>query len=252
MITTLFSSVSALFNAIGTIVFTIAVSVASLFGYVPPPGEVAFTPEIITTTATTTPTIATTTLPLAPAPAVRPKPIPKPAPPVVAPLPSVVPPVIIPVPNGTVGTTTLVVKSVPLLSGGTAHSSVGPVPISYLQVINVGKEGALVKGFSVMQNGTAPGEAVIALSTIDDKGGSRGLIGGVEGATPFANGVALAPTDAYLAPGQMRLFTIFATLSRAVTPYVGLQLSIDVTSVSSTATVNGQFPLRGTTWTIAP
>ncbi len=150
----------------------------------------------------------------------------------------------------TIGTTTLVIGSVPLLSGGTAHAG-GSVAVSYLQITNVGKECALLKGFWVKQNGSAPVESIIGLTTVDDKGGSRGSTGGIEGATPFQNGLALAPTHALFAPGQMRLFTIKAIITQDVSMYVGLQLMIEVASIETTAAVRGQFPIRGTTWVIA-
>jgi len=122
----------------------------------------------------------------------------------------------------------------------------------YLQIENVGTAGAILTGFWVKQNGTAPGEAVVGLTTVDDKGGSRGVNGNKEGETPFQNDIAIAPTDAYFAPGQTRLFTIKAHVSRTVTPYIGMTLMLDVTSIETTATVQGQFPITGTTWTIAP
>lgn len=152
--------------------------------------------------------------------------------------------------SNTIGTTTLAVQSIPLLVGGTVHAGQS-VAISYLQITNIGKDGALLKGFWIKQNGSASTTSVIGLSTVDDKGGSRGFSGGLEGATPFQNGLAFAPTDAFFAPSQMRLFTIKAVMANTVSLYVGTQLMIDVSSIETTATVKGQFPIRGTTWTIA-
>lgn len=148
------------------------------------------------------------------------------------------------------GATTLVVSPVPLLQGGVARAGAS-VPLSYLQVTNTGKESATVKGFWVKQNGSAPEQAVIGLTTIDDKGASRGSAGGIEGYVLFKNGLAFAPTDAVLAPGQMRLFTIRAILTNNVSAYTGKQLMIDVASVETSAKVTGTFPIRGTTWTIS-
>jgi hypothetical protein len=153
-------------------------------------------------------------------------------------------------PPVTIGTTTLAVRSVPLLSGGTVHAGEA-VPISYLQITNTGSAGAHLTGFWVSQEGSAPTESIIGLTTVDDRGGSRGSIGGVEGAAPFQNGSALVPTDAYFAPGQMRLFTIKAIMSHSVTANVGTDLMLDVSSLVTTAGVQGQFPIRGTTWTIS-
>jgi hypothetical protein len=150
----------------------------------------------------------------------------------------------------TIGSTIIAIQSIPLLFGGEVKSG-KTVPIAYLQMTNVGTEGMQLKGFWVKQNGSAPTQAIIGLSTVDDKGGSRGLVGGVEGGTPFQNGIAFAPTDAYFAPGQMRLFTIKAIMSQSLTPYIGTNLMIDVTSIESTAATQGSLPIRGTTWTIA-
>lgn len=153
--------------------------------------------------------------------------------------------------NGSKSKTTLAVSLVPLLVGGTAHAG-GSVPISYLQVTNTGSESATVKGFSVKQNGSAGEMSIIGLTTVDDKNGSRGSVGGVEGTTPFKNGVAFAPvTDAVILPGQMKLFTIKAVLTKNVTAFIGKQLMIDVVSVDTDATVKATFSIRGTTWTIA-
>jgi len=207
-------------------------------------------------------TLATTSLTLVPVreiPTTTPpapvKPKPEPLPP--APQPNPPPTPVPPPPNpplsnpkpGTVGKTTLVVGGIPLLTGGTVRAG-GTVSISFLQITNVGSEGALLTGFLIKQNGSADMNAVIGLSTVDDKGGSRGLVGGTEGSTPFKNKTALAPTDAYFAPGEMKLFTIKATVARDVTLYSGTNLMIDVTGLETTASVVGSFPIRGTTWTI--
>ncbi len=121
-----------------------------------------------------------------------------------------------------------------------------------LQVSNVGKGYALIKGFYIKQNGSASVDAIIGLTTVDDKNGSRGSVGGAEGSTPFKNGIAFAPvTNAILAPGEMKLFTIKVVMSSDVADYVNQQLMVDVQSVDTNATVSGAFPIRGTTWTIA-
>ena len=147
--------------------------------------------------------------------------------------------------------TSFSVTPVPLLSGGLARAGVS-VPVSYLQIKNTGKESATLKGFWVKQNGSAAVQSVIGFSTIDDKGGSQGFTGGIEGMTPFINGQAFAPTQAIvLAPGQMKLFTIKAMMSNNISSYIGSQLMIDVTGVDATAAIKGAFPIRGTTWTLS-
>ncbi len=151
---------------------------------------------------------------------------------------------------GTSSATTLVVKSVPLLSGGVAHAG-GSVAVSYLQVINVGKETATLKSFTLKQNGSASTQSIITLTSTDDIGTSKSSTGGVEGSTPFKNGIASVPTNATLMAGETRLFTIKAVLTNNVSSYIGKQLMIDVTGVTANASVKGAFPIRGTTWTIA-
>jgi hypothetical protein len=153
---------------------------------------------------------------------------------------------------GTSGATggTFAVQSVPLLYGGEAHAGKA-VPVSYLQITNTGTKEATLNGFWVKQNGSASPDAVIGLTTVDDQGGSRGSAGGTEGASLFSKGVAFVPTRALFAPGQMRLFTIKAILTKNVAAHLGKQLSLDVQSLDVSVKGNGVFPIRGTTWTIA-
>jgi len=178
--------------------------------------------------------------------------IPKPIP-IPTPIPVPVPPPIIyqeaDIPA--IANTTLAVELIPLLSGGVANTGVS-IPISYLQIANVGTETAYLKGFWIRQNGNGPELAVIGLTTVDDRGGSRGYVGGVEGISPFKDGLAFAPTMiARFEPGQIRLFTIKAVLTKNITPYIGGQLKLDLTSLETNAgSVQGNFPIRGVTWTI--
>lgn len=251
--------ISSFFNAIASAFFATVLSVSSFLGFIPPavPAHIVIVevePQALHV-ATSSPIVATTTVQVSkkttPVPIQPPAPkvIPEPSPIVVSPCQTVS------VSTSTaysVGTTTLAIQSVPLLVGGIVHAGES-VPISYLQITNIGKECALLTGFWVKQNGSSPAESIVGLSTIDDNGGSRGLVGGTPGATtsPFQNGVAIAPTSALFAPGQMRLFTIKAIIASNVSQYAGTQLMIDVSSVVTTASVRGVFPIRGTTWTIA-
>ncbi|MBP9771860.1 MAG: hypothetical protein KBD16_02975 [Candidatus Pacebacteria bacterium] len=150
---------------------------------------------------------------------------------------------------GTSSATTLVVKSVPLLSGGIARGG-SSVAVSYLQVINVGKEMATLKSFALKQNGSASTQSIITLTSTDDIGTSKSSTGGAEGSTPFKNGIASVPTNATIAAGETRLFTIKAVLTSNVSSHIGKQLMIDVAGVTANASVKGAFPIRGTTWTI--
>lgn len=200
--------------------------------------------SVATTTISVTATTTVKETPVAPR-SVPATPI-VPAPPI-APPPTVTAPVVV----VEEGPTTFSVSAVPLLSGGDVERG-DSVPLSYLQIVNRGSYAARLEGFWIKQNGNAPTRTVIGLSTVDDKGGSRGQTGGTEGSTPFSNGVAFAPTDALFQPGQMRLFTIMATMSSDISTYVGTELKIDVTSLQAEeVTFTGSFPIRGTTWTLS-
>ncbi|HVU80195.1 MAG TPA: Ig-like domain-containing protein [Candidatus Paceibacterota bacterium] len=147
--------------------------------------------------------------------------------------------------------TTLVVSTIPLLRGGPVRASAS-APVAYLQITNTGALPATLRGFLLKQNGTASGSAVIGLTSIDDKGGSKGATAALEGASPFAAGIAYAPTDATLMPGEMKLFTVRAVITKNVAPYIGKTLAIDLTGLdTNAATVQGSFPLRGTTLTLS-
>lgn len=149
------------------------------------------------------------------------------------------------------GPTRFSVSAVPLLVGGEVRGG-ETVPLSYLQIVNRGKYAARLTGFWVEQNGNAPTRTVIGLATVDDKGGSRGKTGGKEDSSPFEDGKAFAPTDALFLPGQMRLFSIMATMRSDISAYVGTELKIDVASLEARdVTFTGPFPIRGTTWTLS-
>ena len=141
------------------------------------------------------------------------------------------------------------VGAIALLSGGEAKRGT-TVPVSYLQITNVGKEQGTLRGFWLKQYGGADMRSVIGLVVVDDRGGSRGYAGGVEGSTPFKNNVAFAPTNAVFAPGERKLFTIKAVLSSDVSSYVGSDIKLSVTSVDSNGTASGAYPILGTTWYI--
>lgn len=146
--------------------------------------------------------------------------------------------------------TTLIVQPIPLLLGGIAHGGKA-VPVSYLQVINVGKNPAVVHSFDITQTGTAPVGSITGITIVDDSGSVGGSIGGIPGATPFKNTNATIPFEAAFAPGQMRLFTIKAILANIVSPYLNTQLRIVVSGITTNAaSVKAVFPIQGTLWTI--
>lgn len=140
-------------------------------------------------------------------------------------------------------------SAIPLLSGGTAAPG-NLVPISYLKLVNTGKATTTLPGVWLKQSGSAPVSTVIGFSTVDDKAVLRTSVGGIEGVTPFKDGLVYVPLNATFAPGQFRIFTIKAQVSRNLVGSIGSTLMLDVASLDTTGTVAGTFPIRGTTWTL--
>lgn len=144
----------------------------------------------------------------------------------------------------------LTAASIPLLGGGIANAG-ATVPVSYLQIRNTSESSVELKGFWVSQSGSASDASVIGFSSVDDKGGSRASVGGVEGKAALSKGKAFIPSTATFAPGERKLFTLKAQLPSSVESYVGSTLMLDVTGIEGNGTFKGTFPIRGTTWTIA-
>ncbi len=143
---------------------------------------------------------------------------------------------------------TIVAVSVPLLSGGIARGGAS-VALSYLQIVNTSKEAATIQGFTIKQSGSASTDTITELKISDDSGSYTNSIQG-NGTTPlFKNGTAFIPIQVGLAPGQMRLFTLRATVANTVTAHIGKQLKIDVVGVDTSAQVTSKLPIRGVTWT---
>jgi hypothetical protein len=134
----------------------------------------------------------------------------------------------------------LSVSLVPLLMGGTARAGQA-VPVSYLKVVNTGKETATLTGVRLTQKGSAPTSAIASLTIKDDKDGSQGQ-------AAFTGANSLVPTNSVFAPGQMKLFTIKAVLAGNASMYAGKNLMLEVSGIEGGA--NGRFPIQGTTWTI--
>jgi hypothetical protein len=143
----------------------------------------------------------------------------------------------------------LVVVPVPLLLGGTTRSGM-TVPVSYLQIINVGKETTSLTGFTVQQTGSLTTDAIVGFTAVDDSESAHGTTENNSRAPLFKDGSAMVPLALTLLPGQTRLVTIKAVLGGNASVYLGTQLKIIVTGVETDAGVRNAFPIRGTTWTI--
>ncbi len=146
--------------------------------------------------------------------------------------------------------TTIVVIPVPLLSGGTVRSGES-VSVSFLQVINIGKEPVRISGFYVKQNGSASLSSLDALTVADDLSTAYGTTESGEGTIVSTDRGIRVPIEISILPSDMRLFTIKAVLQENLWSSLGTQLKLDVGSVETSAKVQGTFPIRGTTWTIS-
>jgi hypothetical protein len=66
----------------------------------------------------------------------------------------------------------------------------------------------------------------------------------------FNNNIAFVPTNLVFAPGEMRLFTIKATLGSSSYIYNGKQISLDVSAIEVSSNVSVPYSIKGTTWVI--
>ena len=147
------------------------------------------------------------------------------------------------------GASTMVVQSIPLLSGGVAKKN-QTIALQYLQVLNVGLQPVTVTGIKMKQTGTASTDAVVSLIAVDDTEVHKVQVGNV-GQSPFESGEALIPITLTIKPKETRLFTLKALMGSDLSDYSGDTLKMVVSGVDSKSTVKGTFPIKGVTWTIA-
>lgn len=145
--------------------------------------------------------------------------------------------------------TALVVKTIPLLSGGMAKVGSG-VAVAYVQVINVGNKPANLTGFTFAQNGTAPVSAISGLSITDEAGLARGSIGNMISGSPFTSSSITIPVVTTLAAKESRLFTVRAVVGPTATMNIGQTMVFTLQGVTGDAKVQSALPLAGVTWTI--
>jgi len=145
--------------------------------------------------------------------------------------------------------TTFVAESVPLLNGGTAKGG-ATIPVSYIQVINIGNAIGKVEAFNIKQNGSASTNAVVGFTLTDNRSTASVSVGSVARPIVFKDGVAKLPVNILIGAGEMRLFTIKAILAPMVGANMAKQLKLDVVSVDTNGKMGGTFPIRGTTWTL--
>ncbi|MBY0538020.1 hypothetical protein K2P47_01325 [Patescibacteria group bacterium] len=148
-----------------------------------------------------------------------------------------------------VAQTTLVVQTVPLLSGGVVKVGRG-VAVAYLQVINVGTTPAQLTDFTFGQVGTAPTTAIVGVSINDELGLSKGSVGNMVSGTPFTGNKVVIPVPVTLAAKESRLFTVRAVVGANATANIGQTMLLSLQSITGNAKIQSSLPVNGVTWTI--
>ncbi len=123
------------------------------------------------------------------------------------------------------------------------------VPVAYLKIRNGSKGLATFTGVYLQKTGSASDRAFIGLGIGDDIGGASGGRGGVEGYSPFKDGLSYVPTNATLKPGETRIYTITASLSKDAGAYAGKSFTISPTALVTAVKVTG-LPFKGATYTL--
>lgn len=132
----------------------------------------------------------------------------------------------------------LKVGMIPLGIGGTSRAG-GSVSAALVEVRNTGTEAVTVTGFRVSQRGTASTNAIVELSSKDDKGMTSAST-----KASWKSNATVAPANAVIAAGGVKLFTVKALLGASAMP--GTTVILDVTGIESNAkTASGTFPIRG-------
>lgn len=145
---------------------------------------------------------------------------------------------------------TIVVQSIPLLSGGIAKKN-QTIALSYLQVLNVGLQPVTITGIKLQQTGTASTDTIVTLTAIDDTELAKGQVGKID-TPPFNDDdEALVPITLTIKPKETRLFTLKAILGTDISDDVGDTIKLAVSGVESRSSVKGTFPIKPVTWTIA-
>lgn len=139
--------------------------------------------------------------------------------------------------------TIFAIEPVPLLTGGKTMGG-ATIPISYVQVINIGSAQGNVEHFKIKQNGSASTDTILGFTVSNEQG-----ILATHMSVTFKDGIATIPVVIPLASKAMQLITLKAILAPVVMTQFGKQLMLDIVSVGTNAKVYTGFPIRGTTWT---
>jgi hypothetical protein len=144
---------------------------------------------------------------------------------------------------------TVVVQSIPLLTGGSARAG-ETKSLLYLHMLNVSNDPVTITGISMKQVGSASTDSILSLSATDDTNKAQGKVGSST-VSPFKSGVAKIPITLTLAPKETRLFTLKGTIANNISSDLGDSLRLEVSGVSSRSNVKGDFPIRGVTWILS-
>lgn len=145
--------------------------------------------------------------------------------------------------------TTIVVQTIPLLSGGVVKPGRG-VAVSYLQVINVGTTPAQITDFNFAQIGSAPVSTIVGVSINDELGLSKGSVGNMVTGTPFVGTKVVVPIAVTLAAKESRLFTVRAVVGANATANIGQTMTLSLQSLTGNIKIQSALPVNGVTWTI--
>jgi hypothetical protein len=147
--------------------------------------------------------------------------------------------------------TTIVVQTIPLLSGGVVKPGRG-VAVSYLQVINVGTTTAQITDFNFTQIGSAPVSTIVGVTITDELGLANGSVGNMLTGTPFVGTKVTVPIAVTLAAKESRLFTVRAVMGPNAVANVGQTMTLSLQSLSGNIKIQSAMPVNGVTWTIGP
>jgi hypothetical protein len=142
---------------------------------------------------------------------------------------------------------TLVIKSIPLLAGGTTKAN-ETVPVLYLQVINIGTTAAEMSSLTLTQAGSAQIESIKSFSIVDDA--DTVYINATDVQPSFDGKKITLPVDLTIASGATRLLTVRTTLAASKNLVQGTTIRLNVTDADMKARERITFPINGVTWTI--
>lgn len=133
------------------------------------------------------------------------------------------------------------------IPAGKSVGSGSEVLFETVTVKNISKGTVSINSFFVMETGSVKESVVIGLGVAEGGGGT----GGIEGYTPFKNGLAGIPILATLMPGETRTFTLSAKLSKNIpSSELGKEVQIRLYQISTNAKLIGSYASEGAIYKI--